>query len=190
MPYGTAPLSDADLGVLATWLANGAPLPSGQTPLPPAAVMQVAQWEAFLNGDSLKERITARYLYEHWFVAHLYFDDLPAGPFFQVVRSRTPPGDPLQEIATVRPYDAPGVDRVWYRLKPIDAAIVSKTHIVYPLGAGGCSVCRRCFLDAPWEPTAFPSYDTDQASNRSSPSRRFPPAPAISTCSTTRSTSS
>ena len=60
---------------------------------------------------------------------------------------------------------APGVDRVWYRLKPIDAAIVGKTHIVYPLGAAKMQRLQALFLDAQWEPTAFSSYDRDQASN-------------------------
>ena len=92
MPYGMAPLSDAELGVLAAWVTQGAPLPPAAPPLPVAATAQVARWETFLNGDSLKQRITARYLYEHWFVAHLYFEDLPSGPFFRVVRSKTPPG--------------------------------------------------------------------------------------------------
>ena len=165
MPYATARLGDAELGVLASWLAQGAPLPTDAPPLPAEATRHVAEWEQFLNGDSLKQRITSRYLYEHWFVAHLYFDDLPAGPFFHVVRSTTPPGEPIQEIASVRPYDAPGVDRFWYRLRPIEGAIVSKTHIVYALSAARMAHLRALFLDSAWEPTAFPSYERDQASN-------------------------
>ncbi len=165
MPYGTAPLSDHELGVLATWVQRGAPLPTDTPPLPVAAAEQVGTWETFLNGDSLKQRITARYLYEHWFVAHLYFEDLPAGPFFRVVRSSTPPGQPVREIATVRPYDPPGVDRVWYRLKPIDATIVSKTHIVYPLSPSRMGRLQALFLDADWAPATFPSYEREQASN-------------------------
>lgn len=165
MPYGMAPLADAEVQVLSTWLAQGAPLPATTPPRPSAAAAQVADWEAFLNGDSLKQRITARYLYEHWFVAHLYFDDLPRGPFFRVVRSTTPPGEPVQEIATVQPYDAPGVERFWYRLSPIDATIVRKTHIVYPLGQARMRRLQSLFLDSAWEPTRLPSYETAEASN-------------------------
>jgi hypothetical protein len=165
MPYGMAPLADDELAVLAAWLQQGAALPTDAPPLPPAAARQVTRWEAFLNGESLKQRITARYLYEHWFVAHLYFEDLPAGPFFRVVRSSTPPGEPVRELATVRPYDAPGVDRFWYRLRPIDATIVHKTHIVYPLGEPRLRRLQALFLDADWEPTRLPSYDTATASN-------------------------
>ena len=100
-----APRGRRSCSVLATWLAQGAPGPAPETSAPPA---DVAVWETFLNGTSLKERIVARYLYEHWFVAHLFFEDRPAGPFYRVVRSRTRPARPIDEIATVRPYDDPG----------------------------------------------------------------------------------
>jgi len=59
--------------------------------------------------EVLEQQIAARYWYEHWFLAHLYFDDLPTGEYFDLVRSRTPPGSPIEVIATRRPYDDPGV---------------------------------------------------------------------------------
>ena len=150
------------------WPAGSAKAHRRRPPPPPlaaATTAQVARWETFLNGDSLKQRITARYLYEHWFLAHLYFEDLPAGPFFRVVRSTTPPGVAVDEIATRRPYDAPGVEHFWYRLRPIDGAIVHKTHIVYPLSDAKMQRLSALFLEADWQPTRLPSYDVDEASN-------------------------
>lgn len=44
--------------------------------------------EEFLNDDSLKEQLMSRYIYEHWFLAHLYFETLPDREFFTLVRSR------------------------------------------------------------------------------------------------------
>jgi hypothetical protein len=164
MPYGTAPLAPEELRVLASWVSQGAPQPPAPAPLPAAAAAQVATWEAFLNGASLKERIVGRYLYEHWFVAHLYFDDLPTGPFFRIVRSRTGPGQPTDEIPTVRPYDDPG-GPFSYRLQPIRATIVEKTHIVYPLDVARLARLRRLFLEPAWTPTQFPSYAPEVASN-------------------------
>ena len=52
MPYGTAPLADAELTVLATWVTEGATAPPPPA-VPAVATAQVARWEAFLNGDSL-----------------------------------------------------------------------------------------------------------------------------------------
>jgi len=164
MPYGMAPLSDAELGTLAAWVAQGGPPPAAPQ-LPAAVTQQVDRWEGFLNGDSLKQRITARYLYEHWFVAHLYFGDLPRGPFFRVVRSTTPPGVPIDEIATRRPYDPPGVERFWYRLRPIEETIVHKTHIIYPLSAAKMRRLSDLFLETDWSPTQLPGYDVDESSN-------------------------
>jgi len=168
MPYGMAPLLDGDLRILATWVAQGAPPPPAPA-IPARARSQaekaVARWEAFLNGDSLKQRISARYLYEHWFVAHLGFEELPTGPFFEVVRSRTAPGEPIDEIATVRPYDDPGAARVWYRLRPVPSTIVHKTHIVYPLSDAKLARLQDLFLESDWNPTRTPGYSPEEASN-------------------------
>jgi hypothetical protein len=98
-------------------------------------------------------------------VAHLYFDDVPKSPFFKVVRSRTAPGQPIDEIATVRPYDDPGAAEYWYRLQPIRESIVHKTHIVYSLGPKRLARLRALFLAGDWQPTFFPSWAPEQASN-------------------------
>lgn len=44
---------------------------------PPSAaeLAKVKNWEAFLNQDGLKYQLSARYIYEHWFLAHIYFSD-------------------------------------------------------------------------------------------------------------------
>jgi hypothetical protein len=165
MPYAMAPLADAELAALASWASQGASPPAAAPPLPEAATAQVARWESFLNGKSLKERITSRYLYEHWVFAHLYFDDLAAGPFFRIVRSTSPPGAAIDEIATRRPYDDPGSARFWYRLQPVESAIVHKTHIVYALSEAKQSRLTDLFLASDWNPTRLPSYDTHEAAN-------------------------
>ncbi|MBW2274148.1 MAG: fatty acid cis/trans isomerase [Deltaproteobacteria bacterium] len=186
MPYGTAPLSHAELAVLLGWAEQASRLPAASPSLPaalpslpaalpslpaalpslPAALQKrVGRWEDFLNGESLKERITARYLYEHWFFAHLYFESSPTGPFFRIVRSSTAPGQPADEIATRRPYDDPGDSPFWYRVVPIDAVIVHKTHIVYPLGPERMRRLSALFLEPDWTPTRLPGYDAKEASN-------------------------
>jgi hypothetical protein len=165
MPYGVAPLTDREIGVLATWVRQGAVPPPASPPLPKSAIEQIERWEKFLNGSSLKERITSRYLFEHWIFAHLYFEDLPSGPFFRIVRSSTPLRTPVEEIATRRPYDDPGIEDFWYRLVPIESAIVHKTHIVYPLGEAKMRRLSELFLESPWEPTKLPEYDANEGSN-------------------------
>ena len=161
MPYGTAPLADAELRLLSGWVAHGAPGPPAPPPEPPAARDQVARWEALLNGETPKERLVARYLYEHWFLAHLQLEGLPGGPFYRVLRSRSAPGEPADEIATRRPTDDPGAARFWYRLVPIDGAIVRKTHIAYPLSAARMRRVAELFLEPDWQPTRLPPYGAD-----------------------------
>ena len=77
-----------------------------------AAAAQIEVWETFLNRDDPKHAMTARYLYEHFFLASLRFGDAGGREFFRLVRSTTPPGQPIATIATVRPYDDPGVAEI------------------------------------------------------------------------------
>jgi hypothetical protein len=165
MPYGMAPMTDQEIGVLSAWVQQGAPPPPAAPPIPQAALEQIERWEEFLNGSSLKQRITSRYIYEHWVFAHLYFEDLATGPFFRIVRSSTPPGKLVATIATRRPYDDPRVENFWYRLVPIESTIVHKTHIVYPLGEARMRRLTELFLEMPWEPTRLPEYNADEGSN-------------------------
>ena len=167
MPYGLPDLPQAEYDVLQRWLAAGAP-DSAPGPLPTAVTDAIASWEALLNGDTLRTRLVARYLYEHLFLAHLYFgdDSTPDAPvFFRLVRSRTPPGEPIDVIATRRPYEDPGVARVWYRLWRDPLSVVDKTHMPYRLDAARREKWQRWFFDAAFEVAALPGYDAETAAN-------------------------
>ncbi|HET9699427.1 MAG TPA: fatty acid cis/trans isomerase, partial [Burkholderiales bacterium] len=98
MPYGLPGLSEREHAVLTRWLELGWPW-EGPPPLPGAVGRQVKEWEAFLNGDSLKQRLASRYLFEHLFLAHLYFESDRDLNYFRLVRSATPPGQPVRIIA-------------------------------------------------------------------------------------------
>ncbi len=165
MPYGTAPLSRSEYETLASWLDAGGVTDPSPTLLNERVSRQVDAWEAFLNQDGLKEQITARYLYEHWFIAHLGFRTDPEGPVFRIVRSRTGPGEPIDSIATRRPFDSPGSDPFFYRLRPVTGAPLHKTRILYWLDEGRMARVRELFLGADWSPTELPGYDPKQAAN-------------------------
>ena len=164
MPFGLPGLSAAEHRVLTRWLEQGAPYegPAAPTSL---ATQRVAQWERFFNGDSLKERLFSRYAYEHLFLAHLYFEDDPERQYFRLVRSATPPGQPPRLIASPRPVDDPGVDRVYYRLVPERETIVAKTHMPYALGPQRMARWRALFLDTPDPVDRLPGYSAETAAN-------------------------
>ena len=164
MPFGLPPLSDAEHAALVHWLELGAPF-EGPEPLPAAVEEQVQAWETFLNGDSPKERLTSRYIYEHLFLAHLHFDSDPKRHYFRMVRSSTPPGEPVRDVATRRPYDDPGTDRVYYRLEPERETLVAKTHMPYALGPGRMARWRELFLTPEYEVPALPDYASVTAAN-------------------------
>ena len=116
MPYGLPGLSEQHHATLIGWLESGSPY-EPPAPLTASLQQQVDQWESFFNQDSLKARLMSRYMYEHLYLAHLYFDDSSQPVFFEMVRSRTPAPQPIDLISTRRPYDDPEVERVYYRLR-------------------------------------------------------------------------
>jgi hypothetical protein len=173
MPYGLPGLDARELDTIARWLQAGAPY-EGDLPLSAAQRQQVQAWEAFLNGPSNKERLMSRYLYEHLFLGHLYFDADPTHRAFRLVRSSTPPGQPLQVIATRRPYDDPGVERFWYRLEPERELLLAKTHMPYALSPARMDKYRRWFLGNKVHVGALPSYAVEVASNPFETFRELP----------------
>ncbi len=165
MPYGTAPLSDREYSVLASWADAGAPATDPEPVFSVDMAKAISDWETLLNGSSVKARLSARYIYEHLFLAHLYFADADTNRFFRLVRSRTPAGEAIVEIDSRHPNGDPGPDPFFYRLRPITSTIVSKTHIVYPLSPAKLDRLRELFFDAAWTVTELPGYEPGKAGN-------------------------
>lgn len=175
MPFGLPALSASEHRKFEDWIALGAPA-AAPAPLSASVAKEVEYWETLFNGESLKHQLAARYVYEHLFLAHVYLEDQGANTvFFRVVRSRTPPGQPLDVIATRRPYEDPGVARVYYRLSRDLSSNVAKTHMPYRLNAERRNNWRKWFIDADYTVKTLPGYDAKTASN---PFITFEPIPA------------
>jgi hypothetical protein len=174
MPFGLPALSDSEDRTFTDWLVAGAPS-AGLAPLSSSLAKEVSYWEKLFNGNSLKQQLAARYLYEHLFLAHLYLEDRgDSTVFFKVVRSRTPPGTHISPISTRRPYDDPGVARVYYRLWRDPASIVAKTHMPYQLTAARRDLWRKWFIDAEYTVDKLPGYEAKTASNPFDTFQRIP----------------
>jgi len=164
MPFAMPEIAKNELATISAWLAAGAKV--GPTPpLAPAYRDAVADWEAFFNAPSLKAQLMSRYMYEHLFLADIYFDEIGTAEHFRMVRSSTPPGQPIDIIATRRPYDDPGVPRPYYRLQRSDATLVSKTHMPYALNALRKARWQTLFLQPDYQVDALPGYEISHASN-------------------------
>ena len=163
MPFAMPNLSRDEHSTLVHWLAQGAPMPEDKAPSKVAA-KQIEQWETFLNGDSNKEKLFARYLYEHLFQAHLHFEGTENREFYRMVRSNTAPGEPVKVIPTRRPYNDPASE-VYYRIVRHQASIVAKTHMVYELSNKRMQRYKELFFDVEYEVTSLPSYEPAVSSN-------------------------
>jgi len=172
MPFALPNLDPDQYQKLVHWLAQGAP-----RRIPPAldalAAEQIAAWEQFLNGQSLKERLVARYLFEHLFLASLHFEGQGPRSFFELLRSKTPPGQPIVPIATRRPYGDPE-GPFFYRLRAQQGSVVAKSHLPYELSPARLQWLRELFLAPDYAVKALPSYEPAVASN---PFRAFAALP-------------
>jgi hypothetical protein len=163
MPYAMPNLPRNEYKKLVYWIAQGAPTETDLTPSKKVA-KQITQWEKLLNGNSKKETLFSRYIYEHLFQAHLHFKDSGQREFYRLVRSTTPPGDKVDVIATRRPYDGAN-GRIFYRITRHQGSIVEKTHNVYELSNQRMQRYKELFLDADYKIDELPSYEPTVASN-------------------------
>ncbi|TBV13519.1 fatty acid cis/trans isomerase [Stutzerimonas kirkiae] len=176
MPFAVTGLADEDYATLQRWFAQGAPIEIETIRATADEQRQIDEWERLLNGSSARERLASRWLYEHLFLAHLHFDGGRTGHFFELVRSRTPSGQPVDPIATRRPNDDPGTD-FHYRIRPVQGVIVHKTHITYPLSAQKLARTRQLLFAGDWQVERLPGYG---AGHRSNPFLTFEAIPARS----------
>ncbi|MBU2115300.1 MAG: fatty acid cis/trans isomerase [Gammaproteobacteria bacterium] len=167
MPYGLPGLTDAEHSLLLNWIKQGAAMPTPAA-LPANELAEVAKLEQWLNADNLKMQLSARYIYEHLFTSQLYFSALHSNStpqFYDLVRSSTPPGQPIQVIASRRPFDDPGVKRVYYRLQPVTATIVNKTHQPYDINSELLAKWQQWFVTADYQVNSLPGYEPEIAAN-------------------------
>jgi hypothetical protein len=152
MPFGFPPLETSERAALAAWIRRGAGGTVGERERgeEPGDARAIATWEAFFNGVDQRTPLVSAYLFEHLFYAHLYFPEAP-GRWFRLVRSRTPSGTPIDEIATRRPYDEPGASPLYYRLRPIHETLVLKTHAPYALTLAKLTRLHQLFYETPWD---------------------------------------
>lgn len=168
MPYALPGLNTAEQASLKIWLEQGAKY-TKRAPLPMQYLKQIEKWEAYLNGPARKQQLVNRYIYEHLFLANIYFEELesPNEPpkYFKIVRSSTSPGQPVKLIATRRPYDDPNVPTVYYRIVPYLETIVTKTHLPYALNKQRMDRWNELFYETEYNVRFLPDYREKIAAN-------------------------
>lgn len=163
MPYALPNLRRDEYTTLVHWLAQGAPMPEEDLPSQQAA-KQIGQWEIFLNGNSNKEKLVARYIYEHLFHAHLHLENTDDREFYRLVRSSTAPGTAINVIPTRRPYGKPPT-KFYYRIVRHQGSIAAKNHLVYELSNARMQRYTELFITPDYKVAELPSYDPVVASN-------------------------
>ncbi len=164
MPYGFPALEKKEYNLLMTWLKDGAKDDTLRNIIPNKEQAQINKFEKFLNNKSIKYKVSARYIYEHLFLAHISFDDKSEN-FYELIRSKTPSGKEVEIIATKFPYDEIKED-FFYRFRKIESTIVHKTHMVYKLNNKKLLRFQELFIKPKWEIKPYlASYNKTIAAN-------------------------
>ncbi len=173
MPYGLPGLSDNEHDLLSDWLVQGAIMPKPATANKSEQAL-IDRWEKRLNNNALKSQLIARYLYEHLYLANLYFDTAQTS-YFTLVRSSTPSGQPVKVISTRRPFDSPYNNNqatdipkkpsFYYRLIKNNDAITAKRHMPYPFGEAKYKRLTQLFYEADYTVDTLPDYQLANAAN-------------------------
>ncbi|MXS83264.1 fatty acid cis/trans isomerase [Nitrosomonas oligotropha] len=158
MPFAVTGLSDQEYALLAGWVKQGAVITDEPVTLTGGEKKILQQWEAFFNRDDNRGKLVARWLYEHLFMATLYFPDLDGElRFFELVRSSTPPGRDVIPISTVFPNDDPE-QPFFYRIRPIVGNILHKRRMPYPLSHAKQRRINELFFAHEWPVGELPGY--------------------------------
>lgn len=168
MPLGLPRLAPHEYQTLHTWAQWGYKGPDHalmESLKKPSKVAVIEKWESFLNGSDFQTaeahvQLVSRFIFEHSFLAHVSFAEMP-GEFFRIVRSSTPYPLEVKEVYTTLPYDDPGVGRVYYRLKKLTEVIARKNHVVWSLNDDKLTLFKDLFYGASWweQGVELPGYD-------------------------------
>lgn len=163
MPYGFPALEKKEYNLLMTWLKQGLPNDTINL-IPNNEQSEINKFEDFFNNLDIKHQVSARYIYEHLFLAHISFDDKSEN-FYELVRSKTPSGKEVEIIATKFPYDEIK-EKFYYRFRKIESSIVHKTHMVYKLNDLKLQRYKELFINTKWpiKPHTI-TYDNNMAAN-------------------------
>lgn len=178
MPYGFPALTPSESSEIYNWIKDGAKPPSFNITyklLKPSKPETIQEWEKFFNGTDFSHKITARYLYEHLFLGHIYFDDMP-GEFFRLIRALCDKdGSICHELPTQRPTDDPKSSRFYfehadytilYKFQKVTATIVHKSHIPFNLNVAKMNKWKSMFIDQISNTSkVFPEYGNKVGGN-------------------------
>ena len=158
MPYGFPSLDKNEHDLLINWL-EGEIIDDRKSK--GTTSKELEAFEKFLNNEDLKHQVTARYIYEHLYLAHIKFEDDDS--FYSLVRTYNKEGTKL--VKTRVPYgDAKG--KVFYKFQKIKSTIVHKTHMVYHLNSKKLQRYKELFIAKPWNTKPYmPSFDPKIAAN-------------------------
>ena len=164
MPFATAGLDAKEYTTLMAWLEQGAKFDTAPPQPTKVEKSRIAEWEELLNSqDDLEHRLVGRYLFEHMYAFHCYFD-IESPHFFALVRSSTPPGQPAKPIST-RFANSEIKGAAWYRFMVVDLEIHLKRHVPKDCTGDALQLCKQMLFKIPFTVDELPGFSDEERLN-------------------------
>lgn len=176
MPLAVAGLTAAEYKTLMQWLEEGAKF--DHKPAVPSEVdrAMIGKWEAFLNGDDLRTKLMARYIFEHVYLVTFLFEENKDANFYTLVRSSTPPGQP---VVPVKQHVANGPveeGKFYYRFMLLDQTrCVKNTRLQMVVNDKKLNRWKQIFSAESWNATTLPGYTDEERYDILGIFRQIPP---------------
>ena len=160
MPLAVAGLTAKEYSTMINWLGQGAPFDEVAPKPTTLEQTKIDQWETYLNATDNRSKLIARYIFEHMYQYHIYFDKSGKGNFFILVRSSTPSGqDPVPVAAQLA--NSPVEGPFYYRLKIVDQTLCFKQHQQL-LDGNKLDRYKKIFAETDWNVDKLPGYSKEE----------------------------
>lgn len=169
MPYNLASISINDYSKIANWVNQGQkpPKKSSRRDFFKDDIGAIVRFEEMLNYDEPKNRLVARYLYEHLFLADIFFSskDSIQPNFYKLIRSSEPCSE-YKIIATSVPNEDPKVAFPYYCILKNVNSVAAKNHLPYKINNLKLDWFNEIFINSKWDQKiVVPNYDNQYRAN-------------------------
>ncbi|HEC75342.1 MAG TPA: peptidylprolyl isomerase [Methylophaga aminisulfidivorans] len=163
MPFSVTGLTSEEYRLVTEWFAQGAHIHQSVPIVSEDEKSSISKWESYLNQDDDEHKLVSRWLFEHLYLAHLYFRT-GVNHYYQLVRSYTPSGSPISLVKTTLPNGDANAP-IYYRLRKIEGTIVHKRHITFLFDDALLNQIDDLFFSSEWTVQNLPGYDYIDRSN-------------------------
>ncbi|WP_455245215.1 fatty acid cis/trans isomerase [Petrachloros mirabilis] len=163
MPLAVSGLLPSEYANLIQWLEEGAKFDHKVAEPSEVDLGMISNWEGFLNGEDARTQLMARYIYEHIYLVTFLFENKEDANFYTLVRSTTPPGEPVVPVAQHVANGPVAEGDFYYRFMLLDQTrCVKNTRLQMVADDKKLNRWKEIFDEQEWTAQSLPGYSEEE----------------------------